>query len=114
MPFKIGLARKRKEKLEKELKRIVPILIKLGVRKIVLFGSLAKGEVHKSSDCALFIIMETDKNFMERIDEIYKACKPRVAIDFFIYTPDEIKNGLVSSILIREVEKYGKVLYEKE
>ncbi len=114
MPFKIGLREKRKAELEQELKRIVPILIKLGAEKIILFGSLAKGSVHKSSDFDLFIVMDTDRDFMERLDEVYKACKPRVSVDFFVYTPKEVRDGLVSPVLLREIQKHGRLIYEKK
>jgi len=114
MPLKIGLKTRRKKMLEQELKRIIPILIKLGAEKIILFGSLAKGNVHKSSDFDLFIVMDTDKDFMERLDEVYKACNPRVAVDFFVYTPKEIEDGLVSPVLLKEIQKHGRVIYEKK
>ena len=78
------------------MKRIVPLLIKIGVKKIILFGSLANRNVKKSSDIDLFIVMDSEKDFMSRIDEIYRICKPRVAIDFFVYTRDEIRSGKVS------------------
>jgi len=50
MGLKIGLAQRRKEKLKNELNRIVPEIIKFGVEKIILFGSLNSHSIHKSSD----------------------------------------------------------------
>ncbi len=113
MGYKIGLREKRKKVLEEELKRIVPILVELGAKKIVLFGSLATGSVTKSSDLDLFIVMDTEKDFMSRIDDIYRVCRPRIAVDFFVYTPDEIRSGRVSPLLLKEVVEKGKVLYEE-
>ncbi len=47
-------ARKRKAALEAELKRILPIIIeKYQPEKIILFGSLATGDVHEWSDIDL-------------------------------------------------------------
>lgn len=50
MPYKTGLAEKRKELLQKELNRIVPEIIKTGIEKLIIFGSLAIDSVSKSSD----------------------------------------------------------------
>ena len=82
--------------------------------KIILFGSLANNHVKKTSDIELFIVMDTEKDFMDRIDEIYRVCKPRVAIDSFVYTPDEIRPGKVSPMLLKEVLTKGEVIYNKE
>lgn len=49
MPFKVGLSERRKKFLGKKLEDIIPKVIELDVRKIILFGSLAEGSVHKSS-----------------------------------------------------------------
>ena len=114
MGYKIGLKEKRKNILEQELKRIVPLLIKIGAKKIILFGSLADERVKKTSDIDLFVIMDTEKDFMDRIEEIYKVCKPRVAVDFFVYTPEEIRSGKVSPLLLKEVTTKGKVIYVGE
>lgn len=93
---------------------MVPLLIGLGAKKVILFGSLATGGVTRSSDLDLFIVMDTDRDFMSRIDEIYRACRPRVAVDFFVYTPDEIKSGKVSPILLKEIATKGKIIYDQE
>jgi len=44
-----GLKNKRREQLESELNRIIPEIIKLGVEKIILFGSLASEEMKESN-----------------------------------------------------------------
>ena len=50
MGFKIGLAERRREKLEKELDRLLSVIIRLGVEKVILFGSLSSDDVHKEGD----------------------------------------------------------------
>ena len=114
MGYKIGLKEKRKNTLEQELKRIVSSLIQIGAKKIILFGSLANGLVKKTSDIDLFVIMDTEKDFMDRVEEMYKVCRPRVAVDFFVYTPEEISSGKVSPLLLKEVTTKGKVIYDGE
>jgi len=114
MGFRTGLSEKRKEKLEKELKMIIPELIKLGVEKIILFGSLSSGEVHKSSDIDLIVIWETEKRFLERLEEVYGRLKTGVAVDILVYTPEEFEEMKEESSLIKSALKNGRVIYEKE
>ena len=76
MPFRLGLSEKRKEVLEKELGRILPLLINLGAKKIILFGSLSMGKVHRSSDIDLVVVRESNQRFLDRLDELYQAVKP--------------------------------------
>jgi len=113
MGFKIGLAQKRREKLEGELKRIIPEIIKLGVEKIILFGSLNSENVHKSSDIDIIVIHKTKKGFLERIEEFYEYLKPKVAIDIFVYTHEEFEEMKKWNSFIKSVLCKGRIIYEK-
>jgi predicted nucleotidyltransferase len=112
MPFRLGLAEKRNDVLQKELERILPLLIKLGVKKIILFGSLSVGKVHRSSDIDLVVVRESNQRFLDRLDEIYRAVKPNYGIDFFVYTPEEFKEMSVKNPFLRRALKEGRLLYE--
>ncbi len=108
MAIKIGLAGKRKASLEEELQRILPLLIELGVKKIILFGSLSIGKVHRSSDIDLLIIKESSQKFLDRWDEFYKKLRPRYGIDLFIYTPQEFEEMKERSPFLRGALKKRK------
>ncbi len=112
MPFKIGLSEKRKERLDKELNRIIPEMKKMGVEKIILFGSMSEGKIHKRSDIDIIIIKKSSKRFLDRLDEFYKKIKPRCAIDFIVYTPEELNKLKLKNSFIRQALKKGKILYE--
>ena len=112
MGFKIGLAEKRKKKLEEELKLLIPKIIKAEVEKIILFGSLSHGNLHKTSDIDLIIVQKTEKRFLERLDEFYKYLNPSVAVDIFVYTPQEFEEMKRSSFM-KSALRRGKVLYER-
>jgi len=114
MPIKIGLAEIRKEKLESELKRLIPEIIKLNVEKIILFGSLVSGEIHQTSDIDLIVIKKTDKKFLDRLDEFYDQLNPKVAIDIFVYTPEEFEEIKENNLFIKKALKEGIILYEKK
>ena len=107
----------RKEILEKELHRIVATLIeKYQPEKIILFGSLASGEVHEWSDVDLLVVKESkEKRLMDRVMNIMAMLNyPEVAVDIFVYTPEEIDYLLKEgSQFIAEILEQGKVLYEK-
>jgi uncharacterized protein len=112
MPFRVGLAEKRKEVLEKELGRILPLLINLGAKKIILFGSLSVGKVHRSSDIDLVVVRESNQRFLDRLDELYQAVKPNYGIDLFVYTPEEFEEMSVTNPFLRKTIKEGRLLYE--
>ena len=113
MGFKAGLAKKRREELENEFKRILPEIIKLGVEKIILFGSLTSQNVHKSSDIDIIVVQRTEKKFLERIQEFYEYLKPRVALDIFVYTPEEFEEMRKWNSFIKSALNKGRVIYEK-
>jgi predicted nucleotidyltransferase len=112
MAFRTGLAEKRKEVLEKELKRIIPLLINLGAEKIILFGSLSGGKVHRSSDIDLVVVRESDQRFLDRLDELYQAVKPNYGIDLLVYTPEEFEEMSVTNPFLKRAVKEGRLLYE--
>lgn len=113
MPYRIGLKEKRKKDLEEELQRVLPLIIQSGVRKVILVGSLARGEVHRASDIDLIIVKETEKRFVDRLDEFYSLLLPRVAMDIFVYTPEEFERMKEESHFLRMALREGKVLYEE-
>ena len=112
MVFRTGLAEKRKGALEKELERIIPLLINLGAKKVILFGSLSVGRVHRSSDIDLVVIRESNERFLDRLDEFYREIRPNYGVDFFIYTPEEFEEMKEESPFLSRVLRGGRILYE--
>ncbi|MFB0563787.1 MAG: nucleotidyltransferase domain-containing protein [Candidatus Lokiarchaeia archaeon] len=113
MPFKIGLAQKRKQLIAEELKRVIPKIIELDVEKVIVFGSSVSNTVHKSSDLDILIIKKTSKKFLDRLEEFYQHLKPRLAMDIFVYTPEEFEDMKRSNQLVKSALKNREVLYEK-
>ncbi len=113
--MKLFTVEHRKKLLEEELHRIVEVLKRdYEPDKVILFGSLAEGDVHEWSDIDLLIVKRTPKRTIDRILEVSQLIKPTMGIDLFVYTPDELA-ALVEekfSFLTAIAEK-GKVLYEK-
>ncbi len=107
----------RKKDLENELKRIIDIIIKnYAPEKIILFGSLASGEINEFSDIDLLIVRETEERFMERLHKVRSITHPEEGVDFIVYTPGEIENMKNENrrFLIKEILERGKVIYERK
>ena len=101
----------RQRHLEQELERMVSRLRTHGVQQVILFGSLARSDVRLSSDLDLIVVMDTEKRFLDRLDEIYRLLDPRVAVDLLVYTPEEFARMRETSPLVRRAVAEGKVLY---
>jgi predicted nucleotidyltransferase len=106
----------RKADLEAELARILPIIInQYQPEKIILFGSLATGEVHEWSDIDLAIIKETELNYFDRLFEFKKLLDAHLATDVFIYRPQEFAARVAENhyFMVAEILGKGKVLYDR-
>ncbi len=103
-----------KKRLHKELKSILKQLKKFGIKKAILFGSLARGEVGITSDIDLIVILESNIPFHKRLKELYKEIDYHEPLDLLAYTPAELERTLEVSSFLRHALKEGKVVYEAE
>ena len=92
---------------------------KIDPEKIYLFGSYARGNPNENSDLDFFIIKRTNLPKIKRTNLLYTLDKTKkigapVAIDFIVYTPQELeacKNE--NNSLASEVLRTGKLIYAK-
>ncbi len=84
-------------------------------RRIVMFGSRARGEARPDSDVDLMIEMETDLSPPRRAMAIDALFGLRGwAMDVLVYTPREVEEQRrYRNSLLRIIEAEGKVLYEQ-
>ena len=84
-------------------------------RRIVMFGSRARGETRPDADVDLMVEMETDEPPAQRvrmIDALFGL--RRWAMDVIVYTPQEVEqHRQYRNSFIRMIESEGKVLYEQ-
>jgi predicted nucleotidyltransferase len=113
--MKLGTIQDRQKSLKEELGRIVMVIQnEYDPEKIVLFGSLVSENVHEWSDIDLLVIKKTDKRPIERTMELTHLIRPRVGIDLFIYTPEEVELLLKERYpFLLNILKTGKTVYEK-
>jgi predicted nucleotidyltransferase len=82
-----GAGQERRARLEAELRRLLPMLPRLGVTRAILFGSMASGEVGQTSDLDLILVAPSTEPFVRRLARFSEALAPSVALDLFVYTP---------------------------
>ena len=84
-------------------------------RRIVLFGSRARGEYRADSDVDLFIEMETEDAPHARKVKIRSLFPDRRwGLDLVVYTPAEVARLRPSrGLLLSMIETEGRVLYEQ-
>lgn len=107
----------RKKELESELRRIKDIIIKeYSPEEIILFGSLANGNIHEWSDIDLVIIKETKERFIDRLHRVRLMTQPELGVDFVVYTPQEMEDMKREKrrFLLKEVLEKGEVIYERK
>lgn len=103
-------AQEHKRRLEDELRVFIDQWSRdPSIKKIILFGSVARGEGHRGSDLDLIIIQETDKKFLSRLEPFYRDA--RVAMDILVYTPEEFA-AMAEGVFLKNALQDGVVIYE--
>ena len=112
MTFSIGPDEARRTRLERELARMAALFPRMGVKKAILFGSLARGDVAGSSDIDLILIKPTTKKFSDRLEEALVMLDPQVSLDVLVYTPAEFEELLETTSFLQDAVREGRVIYE--
>ncbi len=92
------------------------IVLSFSPKKIILFGSYARGDFHAGSDLDLCIISNTDQDWFERsLSFKRKIHFKKIHVEAHIYTESEWECLLKeeNSFAVRIVQE-GKLLYEQK
>ena len=98
------------------LKEITRAIVeRFNPRRVVVFGSHARGEAGPDSDLDLFIEMETDQRPPERAIAVSSIFGLRTwPLDVVVYTPEEVRRlRNVKGTLLSTIESEGKVLHAR-
>jgi predicted nucleotidyltransferase len=104
-----------KKQFDEEIHNIVDQLIRLyKPEKVILFGSLAEGQIHQGTDIDLFIIKsDVPELGVDRIRQLDSLIKYKLATDFIVYRPHELEHRLeLGDPFVKSILEQGKVLYE--
>jgi predicted nucleotidyltransferase len=84
------------------------------VRRVVVFGSLARGEAVPGSDVDLLAVLSrSDEPFLARIGRYVPSAFP-VGVEIFPYTEDEVRKMLVEGhSFLRRALAEGVELYRR-
>lgn len=83
-------------------------------KRILAFGSYARGEQKADSDLDLIVEMETDRPFFQRSVDVQSIFGLRDwAMDLLVYTPEEYaQQKAIWGTLISLIDREAKVLYD--
>lgn len=102
-------------KSNKIVKRFINLIIKkFNLKKIIIFGSFARGDYHKGSDLDLIIVGEFKERFVDRIGKIIELNDSDLEIDAMVYTEEEFQKMIQDRRpFIEQALEEGIVVYEK-
>jgi len=102
-------------RFDTEIKNVVDQIILLyKPKKIILFGSLARNNLKAGNDIDLFIIKEDVPHLgVDRIRQLDRLIKYKLATDFIVYTPAEVEQRIeLGDPFVKSILNEGKVLYD--
>ncbi|MCI0809043.1 MAG: hypothetical protein J4N63_07805 [Chloroflexi bacterium] len=108
MPMMFGFGGQRKQMLEAELQRFVEEMPQLGMETMYLVGPFARGEVDPGTVLDLVLIQETDQPSHRRADFWTSHLRPRIGVNFFVYTRDEFENPPAPDPLLHDAFNNGE------
>ncbi|MBI5299778.1 MAG: nucleotidyltransferase domain-containing protein [Deltaproteobacteria bacterium] len=103
-----------KKGLQKEIQSITRQLVEnYGAKKVILFGSAARGEFSEDSDLDFLILKDNIPYYgKDRLLELDRLIKYRLPTDMFVYSLDEFENlQQMGDPFIQQILQEGKVLH---
>lgn len=109
----LAARQRRRARLEAALPGMVERLKALGATRVILFGSLARGDTGKRSDVDLIVVLDAPGRFLDRLGLVDDALRERdVPLDLLVYTKDEFAELSRARPFLKRALREGRVLYE--
>lgn len=112
-----ALAKFELRKIDEELIQQITrtIVERFNPKKILLFGSQARGTPRPDSDLDLIVEMESEKPWYQRVVDVQMVFADRDwAMDILVFTPDEMdREREFLGGVVRAAEREGRILYER-
>ncbi|MGD9194331.1 MAG: nucleotidyltransferase domain-containing protein [Desulfobacterales bacterium] len=94
-------------------RHIISDLAEFNPEKIILFGSYARGDYDEESDIDIIVVYQTEKRFLDRLEELYMKWNLSNAVDILAYTPDEFTNMMKDNYFLKQAVEEGVIIYER-
>jgi len=89
------------------------IVRKLNPQKVILFGSMARGDFHEASDIDLIVVGDFRERFFDRIGRILDLNDTDFDLEALAYTPQEFEKMVAEKRpFIMNALREGRILYE--
>lgn len=98
-------------RLEEVLEPVIRQLQAMGARRIILFGSQARGQARLGSDVDLLALFDDERSFKERMRHVYNELETDEDVDVLAYSFDQFER-LQHRSFFRRVLREGQVVYE--
>lgn len=96
-----------------DIDRLLAGLMGYEPEKVILFGSMARGDADEYSDIDLIVVKKTSKRFIPRMLEAGAFVPRDLSVDILVYTPEEFQAMIdEGNPFIERALEEGKVLYE--
>jgi predicted nucleotidyltransferase len=99
-------------RLEQETQRLVEQLRAMGANRVILFGSLARGQISLFSDIDLLVVFDGERPARELTRWVYQNIHSREAVDILAYSQKSLQE-ISKRPFIQRVLNEGKTLYER-
>lgn len=99
-------------RLEAEAQRLAEQLKALGAVKVVLFGSLARGQISLFSDIDLVAVFDQDRPARELTRWVYQNIQTGEGVDILAYGQKAFQQASERPF-VHHILTEGKVLYER-
>ena len=99
------------EKIDCYVSRVVK---RLNPRLVILFGSLAAGEINEGSDVDILVVADFKGSFLDRIKTLMDLNEENIPIEPLGYTPEEVEEMKKKAHpFLVQVLSTGKILYQQ-
>lgn len=92
--------RRFREEAERDLRLLVEALFaRLRPRRILVFGSVSRGDVHQGSDLDLILVGDFSGSRRDRVDQVLEVAWDlgvRRGVEPLVYTPEEFERAKLS------------------
>jgi len=90
---------------------------RIEINKVILFGSILKNNFNRNSDIDVIVLSNDFKKmgFLKRLELLSHArigSSREIPMDIIGYTPDEFNKLSKESIVLKEVKRSGKIIWQ--